>query len=280
MLVALFTGPLVATAPGTALAQGGCRLEQRFVALRDQVPEIVGDCVEASRTIATNGNVEQRTTKGELVWRSADNRAVFTNGSMTWIIGPNGLQSRSNSTTFDWEAIPVARQPESAGNAATNPSPALSVAEIVDQAAPSVVLVLGDLGSGRVSAGSGVQVADGVLTNAHVVKGTKAIQLMFSDGTRQRGKLEFVDERLGIEANDEQQVGDEVLVLGYPRPDVIGIKEITVTRGSISAIREVRGVKFIQTDASMEPGNSGGPIVNIRGKLIGLATWDVRSSQR
>jgi S1-C subfamily serine protease len=286
-------------APRSALAQGACRLEQRFVALRDQVPQVVGECVEAPRTNASNGNVEQRTTKGELVWRSTDNRAVFTNGSMTWIIGPNGLQSRSNSTTFDWEAIPVAVQsPASSSNTSgtiLDPSgarPVLTVSEVADLASPSTVLVLGDHGGGRFSAGTGVKIDEGIVTNFHVIRGAKAIQIVLSDGSKKTGKVVLSDSArdvalisasvdiapLMLEEVSAQKVGDEVVVLGYPRSDVIGASSLTVTRGTISAIRQVDGIKFVQTDASIEDGNSGGPVMNLRGKVIGLATFSVANS--
>ena len=296
LIAALLTGLLAAAPTGTALAQGGCRLEQRFVAIHDQVPEIVGECAEAPRTNATNGNVEQRTTKGELVWRSADNRAVFTNGSMTWIIGPNGLQSRANSTTFDWEAIPVAVQStgpsSSPAPSTTMAAPVLSVAEIAEFATPSIVVILCDQGGGRFSSGTGLKIEDGIVTNAHIVRGAKSIQVLASDGSKRSGKVVLVDnvrdvalisanfeaDPLELEDAAEQKVGDDVIVLGYLKSNVIGTESVTVTKGSISAIRDVNGVKHIQTDAAMTGGNSGGPVMNMRGKVIGLATFGIANA--
>src|SRR5262249_13860644 len=51
-----------------------------------------------------NGDGLQQTAYGLLVWRKADNWTAFTNGSMTWINGPLGLQSRPNDQLLDWEA--------------------------------------------------------------------------------------------------------------------------------------------------------------------------------
>ncbi|MDE2817689.1 MAG: hypothetical protein OXM03_13935 [Chloroflexota bacterium] len=63
----------------------------------------MGDCLENQR-YAANGNSEQHTTGGLLVWRKADNLTSFTDGYRTWINGPNGLVQRLNTERFVWEA--------------------------------------------------------------------------------------------------------------------------------------------------------------------------------
>ena len=65
------------------------------------------------------------------------------------------------------------------------------------------------------------------------------------------------------------RMGDEVLALGFPLADTIGTN-LTVTRGIISSTRTVDGVRLLQTDASLNPGNSGGPLVNRDGEVIGV----------
>lgn len=62
--------------------------------------------------------------------------------------------------------------------------------------------------------------------------------------------------------------GAEVLVLGYPLGQALG-REMVVTRGIVSAIRA--GGSVLQIDAAMNPGNSGGPIVNERGRVVGVS---------
>jgi plastocyanin len=69
----------------------------------------VGDCLEDQR-FAANGNAEQRTTGGLLVWRKADNWTAFTDGFRTWLNGPAGLQVRLNTTRFAWEGDAIAMQ--------------------------------------------------------------------------------------------------------------------------------------------------------------------------
>lgn len=88
-----------------ALAQAGCKYSYKFQALQVQIPQIVGGCVEDEYQNPDNGNVEQHTTGGLVYWRFVDRRVLFTDGSTTWIITPEGLQRRPNNQTFDWELV-------------------------------------------------------------------------------------------------------------------------------------------------------------------------------
>ena len=142
----------------------------------------------------------------------------------------------------------------------------------------------------RGSLGSGVIVnADDkggyVLTNDHVVAGSKDIQVSFADGRVLAAKVVGTDPEsdlavLRIEGkgltpitlgqSEKAQVGDVVLAIGDP----FGVGQ-TVTMGIVSALGRNRlGVNryenFIQTDAAINPGNSGGALVDINGNLIGI----------
>jgi len=142
----------------------------------------------------------------------------------------------------------------------------------------------------RGSLGSGVIVnADDkggyVLTNDHVVAGSKDIQVSFGDGRVLAAKVVGTDPEsdlavLRIEGkgltpitlgqSEKAQVGDVVLAIGDP----FGVGQ-TVTMGIVSALGRNRlGVNryenFIQTDAAINPGNSGGALVDINGNLIGI----------
>ena len=66
-------------------------------------------------------------------------------------------------------------------------------------------------------------------------------------------------------------VGTDVVAVGSP----LGLQG-TVTRGIVSAIRQVDGVKLVQTDASINAGNSGGPLLTEDGKVIGINTLKIR----
>ena len=74
-----------------------------FAALATQIPAQVGQPIEAER-YAANGDSQQRTSQGLMVWRKADNWTAFTNGSRTWVNGPDGAVERSNDERFAWEA--------------------------------------------------------------------------------------------------------------------------------------------------------------------------------
>ena len=62
-------------------------------------------------------------------------------------------------------------------------------------------------------------------------------------------------------------VGEEVITIGY----ALGLEgQVTISKGIISAIREIDGDNYIHTDAAINPGNSGGPLVNLRGEIMGI----------
>jgi serine protease DegQ len=157
---------------------------------------------------------------------------------------------------------------------------------IVRKVEPSVVTISHDQGSG-----SGVIWSkDGVVvTNDHVVKGVRDVEVAFFDGQRADGRVRAADEAtdlavVDVERQDLQpatfqealpEVGELAVAVGSP----LGF-ENTVTAGIISGLhREIPGsaavgirslVDLMQTDAAISPGNSGGALVNGRGQVIGI----------
>jgi serine protease Do len=141
---------------------------------------------------------------------------------------------------------------------------------------------------GRQSLGSGVVVsADGyIVTNFHVVREADQIVVHLADQSEHRAKLVGSDPKidialLKIEASglpalplgnsDRLQVGEPVMAIGNP----FGLDQ-TVTTGIVSAKERFIGSgpydDFIQTDASVNPGNSGGALIDTRGALVGINT--------
>ncbi|MGZ8254502.1 MAG: DegQ family serine endoprotease [Burkholderiaceae bacterium] len=127
--------------------------------------------------------------------------------------------------------------------------------------------------------------ADGlILTNAHVVRGASEVTVKLSDRREFRAKLLGLDTAtdvavLKVDAQKlpavalgdarQVQVGDPVLAIGSP----FGFEQ-TATQGIVSAkARSLPGasyVPFIQTDAAVNPGNSGGPLFDAKGRVIGI----------
>ena len=138
------------------------------------------------------------------------------------------------------------------------------------------------------SLGSGVIIdKEGyVLTNHHVVANASEVKVKLSDTRSFTAELVGSDPRTDVALvrihganlpsapmgdSDALEVGDWVLAIGNP----FGLEE-TVTAGIVSAKERVIGAgpfdNFIQTDASVNPGNSGGPLVDLEGKVVGLNT--------
>ena len=130
-----------------------------------------------------------------------------------------------------------------------------------------------------------------VLTNNHVVDGTSEILVATKDGKEYPAEIKGKDSRrdlavLSFKTNDSiflavlgdsdtVKVGDWAIAMGNPLGEQFSF---SVTLGIVSAVGRTGGPggninDFIQTDASINQGNSGGPLVNIRGEVIGINTW-------
>lgn len=140
------------------------------------------------------------------------------------------------------------------------------------------------------SLGSGVIIGkEGtVLTNVHVIQGATKIKVILQDGRAYDAKVSVKDDKIDlavlqiqdpnvsvipIEVGDPEamEVGDMVVAIGNP----FGVGT-TVTTGIVSAVSRFGG--FIQTDASINIGNSGGALVNMEGQLIGINNFIISKS--
>jgi S1-C subfamily serine protease len=153
--------------------------------------------------------------------------------------------------------------------------------EVVTRASAAVVLL--ETPQGR---GTGFFVAPHrVLTNAHVVGASTAVTLRFADGRTAPALVERTSRDVDLAivrplAPDPAQsilplgsvrdarAGQEVIAIG----SALGVLQNTVTRGIVSAVRNINGVVLIQTDAAINPGNSGGPLLDRAGRVVGITT--------
>jgi len=151
---------------------------------------------------------------------------------------------------------------------------------IVEDAVHGVVSVLTDDGQGS----GAVYSDDGyIVTNYHVVKTATDIEVLFSDGSRVDAVLIGADAvndvallRVGLSNlneldfgnSNDVKIGQKVVALGNP----LGLS-FTVTEGIVSAKNRVitsGAAGLIQTDVAVNPGNSGGPLLNTDGEVIGI----------
>ncbi len=172
----------------------------------------------------------------------------------------------------------------------------LAQQEIYERCKSCVVYIQARYPSGRGSAGSGVvMTADGyIITNAHVIAGTQQAQVVFQDNTVMEAVLvgTHADYDLAVLKVDgidlpcaqfassaDLRVGDSVVALGNPLGSRL---RGTMTEGIVSAIDrsvDMDGVtmSLIQTTAALNPGNSGGALINDRGQVVGITTMKMMS---
>jgi S1-C subfamily serine protease len=188
---------------------------------------------------------------------------------------------------FQWGS---AGRQEGPGTARPSASPSrdepLTVAELYDRLAPSVVSIRVAPGGGS---GTGVIVnADGtILTALHVVQGAQSIEVAFADGTRSAAQI--VNAAMAIDiallatatlpdvvvpavlgggvaiGDDVVAIGNQLGLTGSTTAGVVSGLERTIAReggGSLSGL--------IQFDAAVNPGSSGGPLVNTRGETVAI----------
>jgi len=168
-----------------------------------------------------------------------------------------------------------------------------AMAHLVSETKPSVVMIQAEGGSGS---GFFVDPEGLIATNAHVVGQVAVgsrVGVVFADGRTLPGILEVKGEpgsmdlalvRIGSRkdgwpalkiAEDPPREGVQVVAMGYPRA-----MPFSVSRGIVSGNENRKAVlvRFYQTDAAVNPGNSGGPLVDMSGRVVGVNTQIASSS--
>lgn len=215
------------------------------------------------------------------------------------------VQQRSNLPASIQNVLPVSSPPQTLILNNTNIETAIT--QSVQKVAPAVVTVVGTIpgqmtffgptGDQTVS-GSGFFINEQgyLLTNNHVVEGTSKVKIILADGTEQPAVIVGTDIYADVAVlktegkvpavaalgnSDALDPGESVIAIGSP----LGNFKNTVTVGVVSAtgrsIDTGKGYQIedlIQTDAAINHGNSGGPLVNLAGEVVGINTLVVRNT--
>ena len=232
--------------------------------------------------------------------------AVILTG--TWIIRPTEVPTPSldlappTAPASDTTADPVATEPpatappppvplaepEPREEADNSDEEELSIEDMVSRVIPAMVLV--ETSTGR---GSGFFVGpDTIVTNVHVVGLNNSVTVRVAGGKVTQARVASLSEDFDIAvlkiANPrpgqptvslgsarDARVGQEVIAIG----SALGTLQNTVTRGIVSGVRQSGNATLVQTDAAVNPGNSGGPLLTRAGTVIGITTMGYADRQ-
>jgi S1-C subfamily serine protease len=219
-------------------------------------------------------------------------RALSGPAALALVLGLVGCQSRGRPELREAETGAIATRvsapaPVDPGHEVRTAAER-TVIDVARAVSPAVVSVVRDEGSG-----SGILIRrDGViLTNAHVVGNARTVRIGLADGRMLQGEVLGGDPSVDVAVvrvdadnlpvaplgdADHLEVGQAAIAIGNP----LGL-ERTVTSGVVSAVnRNPGGVALdglIQTDAAISPGNSGGPLLDSQGRVIGINSVVIRA---
>jgi serine protease Do len=182
-----------------------------------------------------------------------------------------------------------------------------SITQAVRESGSAVVTVVGTIpgqttffgnSSDQTVSGSGLFISDQgyILTNNHVVEGTSNLTIVLSDGSQENATIVGTDQYSDIAVlktdglvpavatlgnSDVLKPGETVIAIGSPLGDfknTVTVGVVSATGRSIDAGQGYKIENLIQTDAAINQGNSGGPLVNLVGEVIGINTLIVRNT--
>jgi len=219
----------------------------------------------------------------------------------------------SLASTRDNNAQMAVQQPADASSPSTNvisissSEISTTITQVVERVEPAVVTVIGQTpgqmtffgysGDQQVS-GSGFIITENgyIITNNHVVEGTSSVSVVLSDGTELQAQVVNTEKYADLAVlkvqgempgeailgdSDNLKPGETVIAIGSP----LGDFRNSVTVGVVSATGRTLDTgsgyemeNLIQTDAAINSGNSGGPLVNLAGEVVGINTAVVRGS--
>ena len=233
--------------------------------------------------------------------------ALFILGSLVWSVvrdvwfddgGSLGASSTASADSSGTGAASGNPAPPGSGDAVpseTLPTPGGAmplavpdIADVIDAAMPGIVEIRAGAGSGT---GFIVHEDGLVITNRHVVGDTGQVGIRLATGGDYTGTvlgvhptldLAYIDiesdsvfRPLALGDSDAARVGADVIAIGFPLGADLG-EDPTVTTGIISAKRQ--DLDYLQTDADLNPGNSGGPLLDEYGCVVGINTAGIEGT--
>jgi S1-C subfamily serine protease len=178
----------------------------------------------------------------------------------------------------------------------------LTTAQIAKKVSPSVVIIQGKADSGDMLGSGFIISKDGkIVTNLHVIRDMKtasvhlpsrplgkgwsvepdpfdSVSVLATDERRDLAIIKIAGSDLPVLElgnSDALTVGEPLVIVGSPQ----GL-EGTVTAGILSSVRDAsEGFTVLQTDAAVNPGNSGGPLLNNKGQAVGVVSFKLRSTE-
>ena len=270
--------------PASALAAPFCgpgetpQFRFGFAHLKSLLGETMGQPIECEHANPENGDTLQQTSTGLSFYRKATNTPTFTDGWTHWAWTAQGLVTWTGS---DIDPPGTATEPieSTPTTASIDPgAPVLSVAELAAANRGAIVRI--DVSDG---CGSGFIVnSEGyIVTNEHVVTTSNEISVRMDGDVVVAGTVISRDANhdialvkiasgsytsVNIGSSDDVSLGAALIIMGHP----LCSTNVTVTTGILSSRATVDELDFIQTDATVNPGNSGGAAFDSRGALIGI----------
>ena len=193
------------------------------------------------------------------------------------------IQTRSDLTLIDSEVGSISNKIKTLKNEASE-----DFSEIIEDSIKAVVTEKTDIGQG-----TGFILSENgfLITNAHILAGGKSLtisnyleenlpgQLIGYDTNYDIAliKISGIHEYLYLENSNNTQIGEKVIAIGNP----LGL-QFSVSEGIVSATKRTGILDeeiYIQTDAALNPGNSGGPLINKKGLAIGINNFKISETE-